>query len=239
MVGLLMDDSSPGKKTYVDASPDNTGLASGGALDATGPSASNGAADGKWHWRSGQGNGGSVLASAESDGEDAPALRTKVTVPAGTYDVWADFWADPAADWRIRAGLTTDGMQVFRQKACKQVDGAEYATAPTLTAGTAFLYQAYLGRAEVPASGSLEAMVDDFAIQTGTAGTRIGNTARTWYDGISYAPVNGSSTVIGPRRHGSEALAPERLQGRDVRGRILEPGPAGKLIRFQAPDRDR
>ena len=24
----------------------------------------------------------------------------------GTYDVWANFWANPSEDWRIVAGLT-------------------------------------------------------------------------------------------------------------------------------------
>jgi hypothetical protein len=230
MVGLIMDpDSSPGKKIYVDASAGNTALAAGGALDATGPSAANGAADSKWHWRSGEGNGSSVLASAEAGGEDAPAIKTKVSVAAGTYDVWADFWGDPAGDWRIRAGLTANDLQVFRQKSGEQVDGTEYGAAPTLTAGTAALYQAYLGRVQVTAGGSLEAVVDDFAIETGTADTRVGNSARTWYDGISYAPVTGSTTFLG---HGPrpETSSPERLKGRDLRGRFLRRTPFGKRM---------
>jgi hypothetical protein len=221
MVGLVMDaKSTSGKKVFVDASAANTTLGSGGALDATGPSASNGAADGKWHWRSGQGNGGSVLASAEAGGEDAPALQTKVAVTPGTYDVWADYWADPAGDWRIRAGLTAEGLQVFRQKAGEKVDGAEYAITPILTAGAVSLYQAYLGRAEVSAGGNLEVVVDDFAIETGTADTRIGNTARTWYDGISYAPVGDPSTAILFRSRPPQAALGSR---RDMRGRVLGP----------------
>lgn len=220
MVGLLMDrDSSPGNKTYVDATSGNTTLASGSVLAATGPSASGGAADGKWHWRSGQGNGGSVLASAESGGEDAPVLRTREAVAAGVYDVWADFWADPAGDWRIRAGLTADGMQVFRQKACRQVDAAEYATAPLLTAGSAFLYQAYLGRVEVASGGSLEAVVDDFAVATGSASTLTGNTARTWYDGISYAPVGAATTAL--QGSGSRIERPPVQPEYDLLGRRM------------------
>lgn len=219
MVGVVMDaKSSPGKKVFVDATAANTTLGAGGALDATGPSASNGAADEKWHWRSGQGNGGSVLASAEAGGEDAPAVRTKVTVPAGIYDVWANYLADPAGDWRIRAGLTENTMQVFRQKAGENVDGADYATAPTLSADGNALYQAYLGRVEVSAGGSLEVLVDDFAVQTGTASTRIGNTARTWYDGISYAPVSEPSTALRLRQKALQAAEGER---RDLRGRLL------------------
>jgi hypothetical protein len=40
------------------------------------------------------------------------------------------------------------------------------------------------------ASGdSLDVFVDDDAIQVGTTATLIGNTSRTWYDGVSYAKV--------------------------------------------------
>lgn len=227
MVGLLMEaEPNPGRKVYVDAAAANTTLASGGALDATGPSTTMGAADGKWHWRSGYGNGGSLLASAESGGEDAPALRTRTAVAAGVYDVWANFWADPAADWRIRAGLTENGMQVFRQKACEKVDGTEFASAPALAASNLFLYQAYLGRVEVSAGGNLDVMVDDYAIETGTPGTRIGNTARTWYDGLSYAPVNGKPVSLRDR---TPAKTREAVRPRyDLRGRRLGPQAAAQ-----------
>jgi hypothetical protein len=240
LIGLIMDGSTPGKKVYVDASAANTTLGSGGALDATGPSAANGAGDSKWHWRSGQGNGGTLLASSEADGEDAPALKTKVAVAAGTYDVWANFWGDPAGDWRIRAGLTESGMQVFRQKSGENADGADYATAPTLTAGTAFLYQAYLGRVEVAAGGSLEAVVDDFAFQTGGTAARAGNTVRTWYDGISYAPVSGDPTVL------RDPVRPKRTPARpryDLLGRHLDrtqvrPSRASVLLEHAPATRD-
>jgi flagellar hook assembly protein FlgD len=43
---------------------------------------------------------------------------------------------------------------------------------------------------QVSANDTFGVFVDDEAIQTGTTGTRIGNTARTWYDGISYTSVN-------------------------------------------------
>lgn len=224
MVGLLMGSKeTPGKKAYADASPVNTTLATGGALDATGPGAVTGAADGKWHWRSGQGNGGSVLASAEAGGEDAPALRTRVTVAqTGSYDVWANFWADPAGDWRIRAGLTADGMQVFRQMACERVDGEEFTTAPTLAGGSTFLYQAYLGRVRPAADGTLEVVVDDHAVETGSAATQIGNTARTWYDGISYAPAGESPLALPGRSRQDRITAGKRY---DLRGRRLDPAP--------------
>jgi hypothetical protein len=232
MVGVVMEaGSTSGKKVYVDAAAANTALAAGGALDATGPSTANGAADGKWHWRGVQGNGGSVLASAEAGGEDAPVLRTKVSVPAGTYDVWANYLADPAGDWRIRAGLTENSMQVFRQKSGENVDGTDYATAPTLSADGNLLYQAYLGRVEVAAGGSLEVLVDDFPVQTGTASTRIGNTARTWFDGISYAPVSEPPTAIMAKGLRPGASRAAEGSQRDLRGRLLGNGSRGRKAR--------
>jgi hypothetical protein len=224
MVGLLMGaDSSPGKKIYADASPANTTLASGGALDATGPSASNGAADGKWHWRTGPGNGGSVLASAEAGGENATPLRTRVTVAqAGLYDVWANFYGETSGDWRIRAGLTETDMQLFRRIVGESVDGTDFTTAPVLIGGeTSSLYQAYLGRVRLAANANLDVFVDDDAVQTGTTGTLIGNTARTWYDGISYAPVPDPTTALGPRSRPAKVLAPGR-KWYDLRGRFLK-----------------
>ncbi|HCV43380.1 MAG TPA: hypothetical protein DGH68_07835, partial [Bacteroidetes bacterium] len=62
---------------------------------------------------------------AEIGGENAPALRTQIVVPAaGTYDLWVSFWGNPttSADWRIRAGLSSGATQLFRQMACKQVE---------------------------------------------------------------------------------------------------------------------
>ncbi|MEJ2196795.1 MAG: T9SS type A sorting domain-containing protein, partial [Ignavibacteriaceae bacterium] len=56
--------------------------------------------------------------------------------------------------------------------------------------GNTFIYQAYVGRLELLANESFEVFVDDEAIQTGTIGNLIGNSARTWYDGISYAKVS-------------------------------------------------
>jgi hypothetical protein len=140
----------------------------------------------------------------------------------GTYDVWANFWAEPSADWRIRAGLAADDMQVFRQKACEQVDGAEFETAPVLTDENTVLYQAYLGRVQLAAGGALQVMVDDFAVQTGTPNTRIGNSARTWYDGISYAAVDTPTVNLAGKPRSAGALPPQAKAGYDVLGRRFE-----------------
>ncbi len=178
--------------SYVDATNINTTFSTGAPLMTTGPDSYRGPADDQWHERTGFGNGGSVLTSAELDGEDAPALKTQVMVPeAGTYDVWVNFWANPDEDWRIKAGLSESEMQVFRQMACKQVEQGAHDVAIVLTGdGNTFLYQTYLGRVQISDSNAFEVFVDDYAIQTGTGATLIGSVARTWYDGISYASVD-------------------------------------------------
>lgn len=202
VVGLIERHSETvGLMSYVDAIAANTFFADGSPLAATGPDANQGADDDKWHERTGFGNGNSVLTSAEVSGENAPVLKTRSIVSeAGTYEVWANFWANPTADWRIKAGLAENGMQIFRQMACKQVEAGDHDAALVLTgSGNTFLYQAYLGRVQVSANDTVRVFVDDEPIQTGTTGTRIGNTARTWYDGISYAKVN--TTVVSVAEH--------------------------------------
>ncbi|KAA0230906.1 T9SS C-terminal target domain-containing protein [candidate division KSB1 bacterium] len=202
VVGIIECNSETVERMhYVDATAANTFLTNGSPLITTGPDANMGAADDRWHERTGFGNGNSVLTSAEVSGENAPVLKTQMIVSeAGTYDVWINFWANPTADWRIKAGLAADRMQLFRQMACKQVEADDHDTALTLTSsGNTFLYQAYLGRVRVAANETLNVYVDDHAIQTGTSGTRIGNTARTWYDGVSYAKVN--TAVVSVAEH--------------------------------------
>jgi hypothetical protein len=173
-------------KTYVDADTSNTTLADGTPL-VTGTGA------GQWHLRSTTGNGGSLLASADVVAEDAPMLKTTVAVAApGSCDVWANFWGSPfpGADWRISAGPATNQMQTYRQMACKSVQATEYTSPPVVTnSATNILYQAYVGRVATSSSNTISVFVDDNAIAVATTGTLAGNTNRTWYDGISYAPV--------------------------------------------------
>ena len=191
IVGIVERNSETIEKmNYVDASSDNTSLATSETLVTTGPDANTGADDNQWHERTGYGNGGSVLTSSETgNGENSPTIKTQVIVQqSGTYDVWVNFWANPSADWRIKAGLSEDGMQLFRHMACKQVEDGDHNTTMVLSgSGNTFLYQAYLGRVQVSAGGTFDIFVDDEAIQTGTLSTSVGDVARTWYDGISYS----------------------------------------------------
>lgn len=188
-----------GSMKFFDASLANISLADNSQLVTTGPDSNAGIADGKWHLRTGVGNGSSVLASSEVGGENAPALKTRVSVPnAGTYDIWVNFWAVPAtnADWRIRAGLSASSMQLFRSMACKQVEDGDHDARLTLNGtGNTFLYQAYLGRVQVSSTNSFDVFVDDDAVRVGTTNTLVGDNSRTWYDGISYANVNTAVSV--------------------------------------------
>lgn len=195
VVGIIERDSEvPAQMAYVDATQANTTFSDGTPVATTGPSTNAGAADNQWHERTGIGNAGSVLTSAELGGEDAPILRTTLSLPgAGTYDLWVNFWGKPGADWRIKAGLDTNQMRVFRQMACKQVEAGDHTTPLEITniAENAYLYQAYVGRVTVTTSETVSVFVDDEAIATGTTGPLTGNTVRTWYDGVSYAKVEG------------------------------------------------
>ena len=202
-VGLIEnDEESATLKTFVDANTTNTTLANGDPLIYTGPSGNMGPADDTWHIRSGFANGNEVFASGEAGGEDAPVLKTALEiVGGGTCDIWVHFWANPNYDWRIRAGLSEDNMHLYRQAACRQVDESDFDSAIIFTdAGNTFLYQAFIGRVELSSAQSTHTVnifIDDETIESGTSGTRVGDTARTWYDGVSYARVENSNAGIG------------------------------------------
>jgi hypothetical protein len=234
VVGVLDRRSETvGRMNYVDATAANTTLATGEPLDATGPDDNQGATDNKWHVRTGYGNGGSVLTSAETgSGENAPALKIHVTAPqSGTYDVWVNFWANPSTgnDWRIKPGLSASNMQLFRQMACKQVEDGDHTTALVLSGGgNTFLYQAYLGRVQISANDTFDVFVDDEAIQTGTTGTLVGNTCRTWYDGISYARVGTAVVAVSEDKE-----PPSRFS---LSQNYPNPFNASTVIKFYLPD---
>lgn len=177
---------------YVDATTGaggNTTLTNGGTLTLS-------ASANQWHSQTSVGNGGTILSSADSAAENATNLMTQVTVPgSGTYDLWVNFWGMATtnnADWRIQAGLTVGSRQTYRSEKCQQVQPWTQDTTLVLTntsPTTNYLYQAYVGRVVVSNNYTINVLVDDNAIRTGGT-TLLGNTNRTWYDGISYAKVN-------------------------------------------------
>jgi hypothetical protein len=81
--------------------------------------------------------------------------------------------------------------------ACKIVQDGDHNNSLVLTEnGNTFLYQAYVGRVDLSANDSVIVFVDDHAVQTGTQSTLIGNAARTWYDGLSYAKVESAAVPV-------------------------------------------
>ncbi|MGA9779430.1 MAG: hypothetical protein WBS33_14265 [Verrucomicrobiia bacterium] len=176
-----------GQMHYVDATTNNTFLTNGAPLVLS-PAAN------QWHSQTGVGNGGTVISSADSVAEHATNLMTLVTLPGpGTYDLWVNFWgtATTNADWRIQAGLNANSLQVYRSEKCEQVQPWTQDTALILTNNSPlanYLYQAYVGRVVVSNNLTATVLVDDWPYQTGT-NILVGNTCRTWYDGISYAQV--------------------------------------------------
>jgi len=83
-------------------------------------------------------------------------------------------------------------LQVYRSEKCQQVQPWTQDTALVLTntsPANNYLYQAYVGRVVVTNNFTVTVLVDDWPFQTGGT-TLVGNTCRTWYDGISYAKVN-------------------------------------------------
>lgn len=175
-----------GQMHYVDANTTNTFLTNGAALVLS-PAAN------QWHLQTGVGNGGTILSSADSNVEHATNLMTQVILPGpGTYDLWINFWGNPAADWRIQAGLTVTNMQVYRSEKCEQVQPLTQDTALVLTntsPASNYLYQAYVGRVVITNNPTVNVLVGDWPYQTGT-NILVASSCRTWYDGISYAKVN-------------------------------------------------
>jgi BNR repeat-containing family member len=118
-----------------------------------------------------------VDARVERGHVNAPAKASVPLAGAGTYDVWVSFWAKRYADWRIKAGLSRDGMRVFRQPGSQPVEErADEASIATTRPDGARLYRAYLGRVDVRANAKIDVFVDDCV--------------RTRYDGVGYAPVD-------------------------------------------------
>jgi len=188
-----------GPVNYVDATTTNTTRASGTGDWDSGPSASEAGAsatDNLWHWRTGTGNGGDVLASGAtntSTTENAPTLKTTLSGLAdGVYDVFAFFWANPAQDWRLQAGFAANDLSLFRDNGAQQAEVVQFDSSdPEVVlsgASSSALYRAYVGRREVTGGAAIDVFVDDFVTSTGAGGVAGAN--RTWYDGLGYALVS-------------------------------------------------
>jgi len=120
---------------------------------------------------------GGVYESAGNSGADnCPRLKTSVSVPTNTYDVYIYFWQAQA--WPIRAGLEdtagTNSLAQFTDANSIQVAS---------DSGGRQLRRGYLGR--VDNVSSIEVYVEDLPATD--------NNTRTWYDGIGYAVAPTSS----------------------------------------------
>lgn len=171
-----------GQLAYHDATLANTVRADGQPFVPTGPSSSAGAADNNWHQRTGFGNGSTVLTASEGTAEDAPILKTTLAAGAGTFDVYALFWANPNEDWQVLAGLSQSEMRLFEQNFAEQAAAEDFDGAVTLTGSTVALYKAYLGRVQLSSPDDIAVFIDASTFSTGAA-------TRTWYDGVALAPV--------------------------------------------------
>lgn len=181
IVGLILsDDQRLGARHYVDADATNTTLADGSPLPATtGPEPD--PPDDAWALRTGVANLGSVYASGEVAAEDAPLIKTSVdSLDASLYDVFAYFWIADTDDWRLQAGLSPEGMMIFRKRGAQHADTDTFSRALLTAEANRDLYQAYLGRVDLADGESLSVYIDD---DTGDGSGPI------WYDGLGFARV--------------------------------------------------
>lgn len=170
---------------YFDAGTDNTTFADGQPLQTSATTEMDGPQDNLWHLRTGIGNDGDVLTSNESGSEDAATLKTTISdLEAGTYEVFAYFWADNSQDWMLQAGFTADNMLAFRSRGSQMADPAQFEQIDTVTAqgGDVQVYRVYVGRQTLAANGSIDVFVDDWSTSKFTE--------RTWYDGVGVARVS-------------------------------------------------
>jgi hypothetical protein len=183
VVGILdRPNQKLGLTHYVDADLSNTTLADGSLLYTT-SSSIQGPSDDRWHKRTGYGNEGSVLASNELGGEDAPVLKTTLTdIADGTYDVFAYFWSNYNSTWLIEAGFTEDNMVLCEKQGAQQAEADEFDDTVLISSDlTLGLYRLYVGRTDV-GDGSISVFIDDLANVSSSS-------QRVWYDGLGYAKV--------------------------------------------------
>ena len=176
--------------TYHDATLANTTLANSLFLNPTGPSASQGSNDNRWHQRSGFGNGNGVLTASETGSENAPVMRTRVAGLASgrVYDVYVNFWSNPAEDWRVRAGFSVADLRVFAKQGAARAEASHFSNPVVTTSGSQTLYSVWLGRARANILNELWIYIDDENSGQSAA-------TRTWYDGVSVRAVDAAAAA--------------------------------------------
>lgn len=194
-----------GAVSYVDATSGaagNTTFADG-TVFAPPLNATTGA-DNNWEQRTVYGAGGNIFEAGGEAAENAQELRTKLSglAPGATYKIYAFFWdaAGTTENWSVRAGLSpgsgtnalyapADISASIGAASAVLASGLVYATnaAPTVyIESNRTLYAALIGTATADTNGAVAVYLDDRP-------SGIGANARTWYDGVGYAPIDPSA----------------------------------------------
>ncbi|WP_338684956.1 Ig-like domain-containing protein [Haloferula helveola] len=198
--------------TYIDAVPGAAGntYATGSTLADTtwvGPDASGGS-DTVWNERSGLESNGDYLYQGLSDTTPPPELTTEISgLPDGIYTIWGFYWDQIVSDsqnWTLSAGFTSGSLTTYSSPGEPEVEGAT--TDNVINAGAlsftspvdveaAFdgseylrnLFGVEIGKVEVSGGSAVSVHI----------GSNLSNGSinRTWYDGVGYQLVAGSSRI--------------------------------------------
>jgi hypothetical protein len=209
---------APAPLIYLDATAGvggNTTLANGSTF--TTPTNGTTGADNNWEQRTMFGSGGTVLeAGGENVTENAPEIRTTISglVPGATYRVYANFWdaSGTTENWNLRAGFTAkpganplyaaaDATGALGATAAVLSSSQTYTSAPpSFTEANRVLLAAALGTTTANASGQIRVYLDDLP-------TSLDVNRRSWFDGVSYAPVTAAySTNITVMQSGNQLV---------------------------------
>lgn len=145
------------------------------------------------------GNGGTIFQAWHTLPSTMPELTTKITgLNDGTYDVWVFFWDQPSPQrWNISAGLTSGNLTTYgttspegpgNTTAAVRADSLTFTdTSPAVitTEATRVMYGVNLGQATVTDGSDINVFINN--LEGG------GNTLRTWFDGVGYAPATVST----------------------------------------------
>jgi autotransporter-associated beta strand protein len=195
--GLLSAPHAMAAVDYLDASPTNTTLADGTALNlvASSPadpqdyttSGSSATANNHWHLRTGFANGSDVWASASGASpytNDSSTLRTTLTglTPGQLYNVYVYYWVagNGAAvgnqQWDVRTGFDTGAMTNVPWNSGTNLGdtSGHFNTAVLVIEADRRLFEYKVGARLADGSGNIQVYVDDLP----------GNSSRTWFDGV-------------------------------------------------------
>lgn len=115
---------------------------------------------------------GTIIGKDETD-EKIQYVPMKSTLPnleLGSYNIYAFFWANPAGDDQLSAGLTPDRMMVFRPRSCQTAEVSQFAQPVQVAKDNRLLYRAFLGRVKAGAEQPINVSIQDGAAHPTLAG---------------------------------------------------------------------